>query len=74
MKDRQESSAPSPSLWRVLTSVVASMFGVQSSRNREQDFTSGSPLPYIVVGLLVTVGFILTVWLVVRAVLHSANL
>lgn len=61
-----------PSLMGVLGSVLASMFGVQSNRKREHDFTHGKPSQYILVGLLVTVVFILTVWGVVKLVLKFA--
>ncbi|MBI5461396.1 MAG: DUF2970 domain-containing protein [Gammaproteobacteria bacterium] len=61
------------SLGRVFASVLASMFGVRSGRNREQDFTQGRPWIYVVVGLVVTVVFVLTVWTVVRMVLKSAG-
>jgi hypothetical protein len=62
----------SPSLLGVLGSVLASMFGVQSNRKREQDFAHGKPSQYILVGLLVTVVFILTVWGVVKLVMKFA--
>ena len=62
----------SPSFLGVLGSVLASMFGVQSNRKREQDFTHGKPSQYILVGLLVTVVFILTVWGVVKLVMKFA--
>ena len=63
---------PSPAFLGVLGSVLASMFGVQSNRKRAQDFTHGKPWQYILVGLLVTVVFILTVWGVVKLVMKFA--
>lgn len=65
-------NAQSPSFISVLGSVLASMFGVQSNRKREQDFTHGKPSQYILVGLLVTVVFILTIWGVVKLVMKLA--
>jgi hypothetical protein len=65
-------NAQSPSFLGVLGSVLASMFGVQSNRKREQDFASGKPSQYILVGLLVTVVFILTIWGVVKLVMKLA--
>lgn len=62
-----------PSLASVFGSVLASMFGVQSSRKHAQDFTAGRPWVYVVVGLVVTVAFVLTVWLAVKLVLKSAG-
>jgi hypothetical protein len=61
-----------PSFLGVLGSVLASMFGVQSNRKRKQDFTHGKPSQYILIGLLVTVIFILTVWGVVQLVMKFA--
>jgi hypothetical protein len=63
-----------PSLLDVLGSVLASMFGVQSNRKREEDFTHGKPYQYIIIGLLVTAVFVLTVWGVVRLVMKLAGL
>jgi hypothetical protein len=62
-----------PSFFQVLKSVFAGFFGVQSSRNRERDFTQGRPAHYVIIGLLFTLAFILTVWAVVRLVLHLAG-
>ena len=65
--------AGKPSLIQVFGSVLASMFGVQSGRKHAEDFTHGQPWVYVVVGLVVTVAFVLTVWFVVRTVLKSAG-
>ncbi len=62
-----------PSLLSVLTSTAAALFGVQSSKNRDRDFTRGKPIHYITVGLIVTVVFILSVWGLVKLVLSSAG-
>jgi len=62
-----------PSLLGVLGSVLASMFGVQSNRRREEDFTHGKPSQYVIIGLLVTVMFVLTVWGVVSLVMKLAG-
>ena len=58
---------------KVLGSVLASMFGVQSNRRREEDFTHGEPSQYVLIGLLVTVGFMLAVWGVVSLVMKLAG-
>ena len=62
-----------PSLLSVLGSVLASMFGVQSSSKREQDFKHGKPAQYVIIGLLVTVVFVLTIWGVVSLVMKVAG-
>ncbi|MDM4770110.1 DUF2970 domain-containing protein [Solimonas sp. SE-A11] len=63
-----------PSLWQTIASVAASFFGVQSSKNRERDFTKGKPLHFIAVGLGMTLAFIGVVWIAVRLALRSAGL
>jgi len=52
---------------------MASFVGVQSRKNRERDFTSGNPLAFIAVGLGATLLFVLTMWLIVKLVLHFAG-
>lgn len=74
MNPEKENQQESPSFFSVLGSVLASMFGVQSARKREVDFTRGKPVHYILVGLLVTVVFILTVWGVVKLVLGLSGI
>ena len=73
MSENDNLSQKQPSLLSVFGSVLASMFGVQSSRKREQDFTHGKPSHYIIVGLIATLVFILTVWGVVQLVMHLAG-
>jgi len=73
MKSGKQDGPGAPSLLSVLGSVLASMFGVQSSRKREEDFTHGKPSQYVIIGLLVTVMFVLTVWGVVSFVMKVAG-
>jgi len=61
------------SLFRVVMSVIAAMFGVQSEKNRHRDFSQGRPAAYIIVGILMTIIFILTVWFVVSLVLKASG-
>jgi len=44
-----------PTLWQSWMSVMAAFFGVQSSANRERDFTRGKASHFILLGLLATV-------------------
>ncbi len=69
----QSQSQSSPSFARVVGSVLASFFGVQSSRRREEDFTRGKPLHYIVVGLIATFLFVLSVWGLVQWVVSTTT-
>ena len=73
MENENRQGGKEPSLLDVLYSVLASMFGVQSNRNREKDFTHGRPYQYIIIGLLVTTVFILIVWGVVQLVMKLAG-
>lgn len=60
------------SAWQVVGSTVASAFGVQSSRNRERDFSHGKASHFIIAGVVFTVLFVLGVILVVNLVLSAA--
>jgi len=64
---------PPPSFLSVLTSAAAALFGVQSSKNHDRDFTRGKPIHFIVVGLFVTVVFVLSVWGLVKFALSKAG-
>jgi hypothetical protein len=68
MTSQDSDKTRAPSFFNVLGSVLASMFGVQSNRKREQDFTHGKPSHYV------TIVFILTVWAVVQVVMKLAGL
>lgn len=57
-----------PSLFHVVKSVLAAAIGVQSNKNREEDFKHGSLPAYIVVGLVAVVLFIFTIVSIVSAV------
>jgi hypothetical protein len=50
-------------------SVLAAALGVQSSKNRERDFTKGNPLVFIAAGLIFTILFVLTLIGVVNLIL-----
>jgi hypothetical protein len=60
------------SILQVVQSVLAASIGVQSTKNRERDFKQGSAKAFIIVGLIATMLFILTVYTVVKMVLQSA--
>ncbi|NOY67344.1 MAG: DUF2970 domain-containing protein [Gammaproteobacteria bacterium] len=61
------------SLFKVVLSVMSAMIGVQSSKNHERDFAKGRPAAYIIVGIIMTVLFILTIWTVVNIVMSFAG-
>ncbi|MGY8869016.1 MAG: DUF2970 domain-containing protein [Pseudomonadales bacterium] len=62
-----------PTLWQMILSVIAAMFGVQSERNRERDFTKGSLWPYILLGIITLIVFIVAVILLTRWALSIAG-
>jgi hypothetical protein len=70
--DRVDRQDKAPSLLKVTGSVLASFFGVQSSRKHEEDFTQGRPAAYILIGLGATLLFILALWGVVQLVVGLA--
>ena len=75
MSQQDDKASPQgrQSLARVLRSVSASMFGVQSSSKHEEDFVKGDATTYIIVGLIATIVFVLAVWGVVQLVVYVAQ-
>lgn len=62
-----------PTFVDVVKSVLASFFGVQSDKNRERDFQQGSPAQFIVVGLVLTILFIIGMIVIVKIILASVT-
>lgn len=62
-----------PTLLDVVKSVLASFFGVQSDKNRQRDFQYGNPAQFIIVGIVLTVVFIIGMIMIVRLILASAT-
>ena len=73
MPDQQQAPGRRQSLGSVIRSVAASMFGVQSSKQHAEDFAKGSARAYIVVGLIATLVFVLSVWGLVQLVVSLAQ-
>jgi len=59
--------------WEMLQSVLSAALGVQSGKNRARDFSRGKPSHFIMLGVLFTVFFVLTIFGVVKLVLHLAG-
>ncbi|MDP1539428.1 MAG: DUF2970 domain-containing protein [Moraxellaceae bacterium] len=57
----------------VLASVFRSWFGVQTEKNRQRDFSSNDPTPFIIAGIIFTVGMIIAVIIVVKMALSAAG-
>ena len=57
----------------VIKSILAAGIGVQSDKNREEDFADGNPLAFIIGGFIFTILFIISVAMVVGLVLSRSN-
>ncbi|PPK50986.1 DUF2970 domain-containing protein [Marinobacter persicus] len=60
-----------PGVGKIMQSILAGAFGVQSDKRRQEDFSSHSPVPYIVAGLLFTAIFVVSLIIIVKLVLAS---
>lgn len=70
MSEKQEQPPKqAPSVGAVVFAVLASAFGVNSSKNREKDFNAKSATPFIIAGIIFTIVFMLSVYGVVQLVL-----
>ena len=58
---------------QVFGSILASFYGVQSSKNRERDFQSGKAMHFIAAGIVMTGVWYLSIYLVVALVMQSAK-
>lgn len=63
-------NSSSPPLKQVIKAVLGAFLGVQSEQQRQQDFNASNPIPYIIVGLVMAVIFVVAVLLVVSWVLR----
>lgn len=61
-----------PSVWQMIVSVLAAMFGVQKNKNRERDFQHGNPAQFILLGIIMVMMFVLLVFLLVKMVMQYA--
>jgi hypothetical protein len=68
-KDQQKRKGPG--VLKVMQSILAGAFGVQSDKRREEDFSSHSPWPYIIAGVLFTASFVVGLIVIVNLVLSS---
>ncbi|MGD8555963.1 MAG: DUF2970 domain-containing protein [Chromatiales bacterium] len=73
MAEPREKDPQEPGLLAHVGSVLAAFFGVQSNKARERDFTKGKPATYIVLGIILTILFILLIFGVVKLVLSLAG-
>lgn len=69
----KHSSNQGTGFFNVLKSAMAAAFGVQSSRNRERDFTKGKPIHFIVAGIILTLSFLLLIGLLVKIMISTSS-
>lgn len=62
-----------PSIVDTIKSVLASFIGIQSEKNRRRDFQHGNPAQFILVGLVLTILFIVIMIVIVKIILASAS-
>ena len=61
------------SIFQVFGSVMSSFLGIQKNATRERDFKRGRARDFIVVGIVLTALFVLSVWGVVQLVMSVAG-
>lgn len=57
-------------MWRIVKSVLAALVGVQKNQQREEDFSSGKPIAFVITAVVVTLVFAL---LLIGAALFAAK-
>lgn len=69
---QQSNQSEKLSFMQTAGSVLASFIGVQSDAKRERDFTHGKASDFILIGILLTAGFVFAVLGVVMLVMNFA--
>ena len=72
----EEQKAPEPESitpFTVLGSVFRAWFGVQTEKNRQRDFSSNNPTPFIVAGIIFVVVMVVGVIITVNIALSAAG-
>lgn len=76
-KENSNRTPPSPlqkpTFLQICWSVLAALFGVQSEQARARDFTQGNPWPYIAIGIVFIILFVLLIGLAVSLMLRIAG-
>jgi hypothetical protein len=68
-KKQDDESEQPLTLLEVAASVLAAAFGVQSKANKHRDFTRGKPQQFIIVGIVFTFIFLITLVTLVNIIL-----
>lgn len=56
----------------VVGSVLAALLGIQSDKNRQRDFQQSSATSFIVVGIILVIGLVITMVVIVNSVISSS--
>ncbi|SNC74464.1 Protein of unknown function [Marinobacter sp. es.048] len=70
-ENKEQRKPRGPGVFKIMQSILAGAFGVQSDKRREEDFSSHSPWPYIIAGILFTASFVVGLIVIVNLVLAS---
>lgn len=73
MNDKENAKDAPLGFWSLVKSGLAAMFGVQTESNRERDFKERKPGDFIFIGIVLTVGFVLTLIFIVNSVLEASG-
>jgi uncharacterized membrane protein YidH (DUF202 family) len=73
MDNQDTDELKKPTFFQVLLSVLAAIFGVQSSKNRERDFKKGDPKQFIAVYIVIVITIVLLMIALVNVVIHFAT-
>jgi len=57
-------------LLKIIVSVLSSFIGIQSNENRKRDFNANKPFHFIIVGLVVTIIFIIALYYIVNKIIY----
>jgi len=57
-------------LLKIIVSVLSSFIGIQSNENRKRDFNANKPFHFIIVGLVVTISFIIALYYIVNKIIY----
>ena len=71
--DTKQEEEETLALWEVFQGVLAMFIGVQSEKNRERQFKYGKAYQFIIVGIIITIIFILHIILLVKYAMSWAG-
>lgn len=72
MSEFSDNTTSKPNIFNMVLSVLAAFLGVQTEKNRQRDFQHGNPKAYIIIGVILTVLFVLSIVGVVKLVMAIA--